>query len=366
MQSNNKKKICIVASSFGKGGAQKSAALQSIMLSNSGFDVHLVSVLDLIEYSYKGTLFNLGKLKNKDNSILGRIKRLLALKDYLKKHQFHCIIDNRSRIQGYREFIITKFIYKAPTVYVIHNFNTKKVFTKHKWLNKYLYKNEIMAAVSNEAEVKFKEQFKLNNIRTLYNTFESNIIEDLAIKKNEDLGNYILYFGRIDEAHKNLKFLIRCYKGSKLIELGFKLILLGNGEDLQTLKLYVESLKLEKDVIFKPFVANPFPLVKHARFTVLTSNFEGFPMVLIESLSIGTPMVSINCKSGPKEIIINEKNGLLVEGYKEEDFIEALNRFVLDETLYNQCKINTKKSIEQFKMKSITNDWITLINTIKA
>ncbi len=367
MQSNNKKKICIVASSFGKGGAEKSAALQSIMLSDAGFDVYLVSILDIIEYDYKGELLNLGLLKNKEDSYLGRFKRLLVLKNYIKKHKFHCIIDNRSRVQAYREFIITKYLYKVPTIYVTHNFNKEKAFTKYKWLNKYLYRNEIVITVSNEAEIEFKEAFKLNNIRTIYNTYNDDVIQNLVLEKNkalDSLGDYILYFGRIDEAHKNLKFLLRCYKKSRLAALGYKLILLGNGPDLKELISEVKLLALEKQVLFEPFKANPFAYVKQAYFTVLTSHYEGFPMSLIESLSVGTPVIAINCKSGPKEIISNEKNGLLVEGYKEEDFTEAMNRFVLDKTLYNQCKLNTKKSIEAFKMKSIMKDWITLINTL--
>jgi glycosyltransferase involved in cell wall biosynthesis len=55
--------------------------------------------------------------------------------------------------------------------------------------------------------------------------------------------------------------------------------------------------------------------VQNARFTVLTSHYEGFPMSMVESLALGTPVVTVDCNSGPREIVIDEYNGLLVENY---------------------------------------------------
>ena len=104
----DKKKICIVASSLSKGGAERSSAVLSQILSNLGYNVHIVIVLPGVDYKYSGELLNLGLLKNEDDSFLGRLRRLRLFRTYLITHDFDVIIDNRSRVQSYREFIISK------------------------------------------------------------------------------------------------------------------------------------------------------------------------------------------------------------------------------------------------------------------
>ncbi len=361
MQSNNKKKICIVVSSLGRGGAQKASATLSKMLHGLGYNVHIVSVLNKVEYDYRGTLFNLGALKDSNDTFLGRIDRLRKFKQYLKQHQFDCVIDNRARVSAYRAFLVSKFVYKnVRVIYAIHNYKTSHVFSKYNWLSRWLYKNENMVAVSKEARDKFKHKFKLNTIDTIYNAFDTeaaNAKNDSATPDTLNLDQYIIFFGRINDKHKNLKLLLEAYKQSKLSSLHYKLLILGDGENIEEIKDYAEQLNLKTDVVFKSYVVNPSNLVRNARFTVLTSRHEGFPMVLIESLSLETPVVAVDCKSGPKEVIVNGGNGLLVENYNANAFAEAMNRLVEDEQLYQTCKQNAKQSIARFSMDSIAKDW---------
>ena len=358
-------KICIVASSLAKGGAERSSATLSQMLCDIGHDIHLVTVLSGVAYPFSGVHFNLGELKDNKDDFLSRIKRLRVFKKYLESNKFDLIIDNRSRIQAYREFLITKFIYTIPTIYVLHNYKTSKVFTKYKWLNTFLYKEKVMTAVSKEATKKFREKFKLKDIRTIYNGFDFDEINNKALEGVVLENDFIIFYGRIDDEHKNLKMLLDSYKLSKLSEEGIKLLILGNGPDYDVIVQYSKALELEGYIVFKGFVTNPYPYVKKAIFMVLSSRFEGFPMVIPETLSLGVPVISVDCKSGPKEVIKNEVNGLLVENFDTNALSEAMNSFIFDNPLYQKCKLNAKKSVQHLEIQMIKLEWKQLLNELK-
>jgi glycosyltransferase involved in cell wall biosynthesis len=61
-------------------------------------------------------------------------------------------------------------------------------------------------------------------------------------------------------------------------------------------------------------------------------------MSIVESLALGTPVVAVDCNSGPREIVIDEYNGLLVENYNVKNLAAAFNRMIVDRELYNICK----------------------------
>jgi glycosyltransferase involved in cell wall biosynthesis len=367
LQSNNKK-ICIVASSLGKGGAERSAAQLSIMLHHLNYEVHIVTVLNHIAFEYKGTLLNLGILKDEDDTFLGRLKRLKYFKAYLKSHNFDLIIDGRARVQAYREFLISKWVYAGiPVVYVVHCYKISKAFTPFKALNKFLYKKAQMISVSHAAKNHFKKELQLQHVETIYNAFDFETLQKKAevIKAEDlDLKDYILFFGRIHDEPKNLKLLIDAYKQSKLPTENIPLLIVGDGPDLQEIKDYISVLQLEKHVIFKGFMLNPYPYVKNARFALLTSRHEGFPMVIPETLGLGTPMISVDCKSGPNEVIKSGYNGILVENFNVQALSDAMNSFIFDETLYQTCKLHAQESVQRFSVKNITSDWKQLLNKI--
>lgn len=362
MTKANNKKICIVVSSLGIGGAEKSSALLSILLNDLGFDIYIVSVLDCITYNYKGQLLNLGQLKKERDSHLGRLNRLLILKKYIKQHKFNYIIDNRSRIGALKEFIISRVIYKNTNViYSVHSFNTKQYITPNKFIGRIIYGTSYkIVVVSKAISEKLKSDYNFKNIEVIYNPIEDNLVDTLHQTKDE-AAKYILFYGRLDNDVKNISLLLSAYKTSLLPANNIKLKLLGDGKDLLFLQKEVITLQLSNYVEFLPYNPNPQPIVKNAFFTVLTSKYEGFPLVLIESLAIGTPVVSVDCKSGPNEIITNKENGLLVENFNADALATAMNTMLEDKQLYLHCKTNAQTSVAKFSKAIIAAQWQSLL-----
>lgn len=354
------KKICIVTTSLGRGGAERSTALLSVMLDNLGYNVHLVSVLNELDYEYSGTLLNLGIFKEKEDTILGRFKRFVLFKKYIEEQQFDIIIDNRTRLNILKEYLIKRFLYRnQKVVYVTRSSNFKMYLTNNVyWANKTFSNVFAHVGVSHEITNTIKTKFNFNNVLTINNPIDfknNDLLAQEPLEINED---FILFYGRLEDKVKNVSMLIDAYKISKLPQENVKLVVLGDGEDLAFLMDKANS----KSIVFKPFTNNPFPYVKNAKFCCLTSRFEGFPRVLIESLSLDTPVVTVDC-SGVKDIVKNEFNGLIVRNNNPEEFAEAMNRFIFDTELYKTCKLNAKESIAHLSLNNIAIQWHNLLKS---
>ena len=110
------------------------------------------------------------------------------------------------------------------------------------------------------------------------------------------------------------------------------------------------------------FQKNITPYIQHARCAILTSHFEGFPMAIIESLAVGTPVISVDCETGPKEIIQNNFNGLLVPNHDDIPLSEAIKTMIENEKLYQTCKNNAQKSVEHLSLTTIAQQWKQLLS----
>jgi glycosyltransferase involved in cell wall biosynthesis len=91
-----------------------------------------------------------------------------------------------------------------------------------------------------------------------------------------------------------------------------RLVVLGEGPERARLETLALELGISEDVAFCGFVPNPYAWMARARVVVMSSAWEGLPTVLIEALAVGTPVVSTDCPSGPREILDGGAFGSLV------------------------------------------------------
>ena len=361
--SKSQLKIAIVTSSLGGGGAQKSSANLSFVLSKLGHKIHVISVMNSIDYDFKGVLLNLGILKEKNDSVWGRIKRFWVFYNYLQTEQFDYIIDSRARPTFFKQFIINKLLYANQNViYVVHSSFLNNYFPSSKFLSRLLYTNATsIACVSKAVHNLVYEKYEFENISTVYNALPSS--QSIQSEKIIDLPqNYILFCGRVDDSIKNVSLLLDAYKRSNLKQNNIHLVILGDGPDVLKLKTKINKFELSNFVHFVPYTSQPDLIISKAIFSTLTSKFEGFPMVLIESLALGVPVVSVDCVAGPNEIISHKKNGLLVENHNPIALAQAFNLMVENHILYNRCRKNAKTSIDKFSINQISKIWANILS----
>ena len=120
----------------------------------------------------------------------------------------------------------------------------------------------------------------------------------------------LLGIGRLDR-QKDFPTLIRAFAQLRRQRL-VRLLILGEGPDRQALESLVRELDIADDVALPGFVSNPYAYLSRAAAFVLSSIYEGLPTVIIEALALGTPVVSTDCPSGPREILEGGRLGRLV------------------------------------------------------
>lgn len=361
----SKKKIALVGFRLSSGGGDRAMANLSNFFHKKGLEVHIIIFHDEFGYSYSGKVFNLGKLKNKTNGIFNKVKRFYRFNKYIKKQDFDFIVDFRFRINFIQELFISKYIYsKFKVFYTVHSSEINHYMPDNTFLTKLIYgNNHKIVTITNAMQYLIEEKHQLSNVSNIYNSID---IEQIVFKSGEDINldfDYILGAGRFDTNEKQFNKLIQAYSKSILPKKNIALVILGDGSKKEEFIKLAKANHVGDKVYFLGFKNNPYKYFRRARYFVLTSKYEGLPMVLLESLASGTPVVSFDCPTGPKEIIQHEINGLLIENQNIKNLVIGMNKMVLDETLYLKCKSNAVQSVERFSLNTIGNEWIKLMES---
>lgn len=358
MTLQNKYKIALIAYRLSGGGGDKVMANLSQFFDSCGIEVHIITVIDEPGYDYKGIVFSTQKHKVNDG-LIGRFTRLKALYQYFRKHKFDYIIDFRFRTKNLQELLISKLVYNAPFFLTVHSSDLTHYIPPNKsWANAIYNKAKAVVVITDYMQKKVKQQYDFKHIKLIYNPVDFDLVHQKMLKSIDLKGNFILAVGQMENTIKQFDHLLKAYANSAIT---IPLVICGDGKLINQYKELASQLNISQNVIFTGFQPNPYAYMYRAKFTVLCSAFEGLPNVLIESLACGTPVVSYNCVSGPNEIIIHEKNGLLVENQNINELALAMNRMWNDDVLYEYCKTNAITSVKKFDLETIGNQWLDLM-----
>lgn len=165
----------------------------------------------------------------------------------------------------------------------------------------------------------------------------------------------ILAIGRLDE-QKDFESLIRAF-GILRRDMDVKLVILGEGSRRSVLQKLIGTLGLENDVDLPGFAPNPYAFLGKADLFALSSLWEGLPNVLIEALALGTPIVSTDCETGPREILRNGRDGKLVPVADPAAMAVAMR-----EALQNQTRrMPAAESLRRFEFLPVVHQYLDLL-----
>lgn len=144
----------------------------------------------------------------------------------------------------------------------------------------------------------------------------------------------------------------------------WRLHIWGEGYLLDSLKAQAEKLGIANQTIFEGVTSDMHKAYADSSIYVMTSHFEGLPMVLLEAQATGLPIVSYACPSGPRDIVTDGKDGYLITPYDQDAFKERLIQLMESASLRQAMGQEAVQSAERFTTEAVMRQWETLFQSL--
>lgn len=376
-----KKNIAIIIPELRGGGAERIAGLLSKYLCDI-YNIYLFVEEDSeVVYDYGGTKIVL--------SADGKSK-VRFLKELKEQYHIDCSISfmthsNMLNIQSKGKETV---IFSIRTT-LSHRVLSKRIEHNIRWIN---HDADHLIALSEGCRKDLIQNYNISpdEVTAIYNFLDKDVILRKANQQNGDeillafkgQAKLVLHIGRLEKVKNQEKLLNQFLHLTK--QENVKLLIIGSGSEETNLHRQITKMGLTEKVKVLPYQENPFRYYQYADVFVLTSRAEGFSNVLLESMVLKTPVVSVDCMSGPRELIAGDKdysrkingyeiceNGILVEDAEtdntgETDYLcQAMRKVLTDEAMREKIITNALKFVEGYSNQKILNQWIDVIeNTV--
>lgn len=201
---------------------------------------------------------------------------------------------------------------------------------------------------------KYYKEYDREKIVTISNpcSFEAQKCE----KKKKQL----LYVGRLDKGQKRPDRLLKIWRKLYKKFPGWEMVIVGDGKERE--RLEIQARKLER-VSFLGF-QSPEPYYRDASIFCMTSNFEGFPMVLPEAMAFGTIPFVFDSFPAVHDILEEGKTGFLVKPFSIKEYARKLERLMSDEEKRAVMAQNCMNNVTRFSLNNIVVKWEALFNSL--
>jgi glycosyltransferase involved in cell wall biosynthesis len=174
----------------------------------------------------------------------------------------------------------------------------------------------------------------------------------------------VIMVGRYNDA-KGYDYLIPAWDIVHRRHPDWILVVYGSGELYENVVRWVKERNLEKSIILNQ--PTDFIMEKYleSSICVLSSRYEGFSLVITESMACGVPVVSFDCPHGPRTIISNGEDGILVEYKNTKALAEGICHLMEDEELRKSFGEKARLNILRFSKENVMPRWEMLFNKLK-
>lgn len=355
-------KLLFFISSLHGGGAERVMVVLCNELTERGHEVYLATNIDIpfaYEIDDRIKIIDLypkrSDKRNIANKIRNRLRTYSRIREVVKETKPDVATSFMLGLNT--EVLISTIDIKTPIIASEHStFDIK--YSPIKYIKRF-HINKLAAFVT----ILTQYDYEFIGDRLKNKIIMPNPLSFDICKGKDQREQVILAAGSIDRWEgKGFDNLIKVWGTVSLKFPNWKLQIAGNGkeENFEFLRKIAKDNDVEHSVEFLGFQSNLDQLLQQKAIFVLSSRYEGLPMILIEAMSQGASCIAFDCKTGPNEIIIHNESGILVEDQNMEEMEKSLVRLISDEALRNKLSEGGLKEAEKFSVDKIVDKWETL------
>jgi glycosyltransferase involved in cell wall biosynthesis len=322
-----KKNLVLFIPSIEDGGVEKNLFIVANYLSKKIDNIEIITCNNNFKNKFNNHIRFIGTRNKFWNNCNKKIKYTICLLILFKKLLFK---KEKMLVFAFQANIYTIIISKIFNTKVVTRSNTSILGWSKNKIKLFFYRLFLNLAddIIVNSKLFQKEFLKKFNIKVkyIYNPFDKNVVRT-NISKNKKIHFFkkdtlnLLSIGRLTDQKDQLTLL----KSMKLVDAKLKprLVVIGRGKNFYALEKYAREKNMQKYIKFTGYLKNPYHYIKKAKILILTSKFEGLPNILIEAQFFKKYIISTDCPTGPKEILLNGLAGDLIKigDYKKLAFL---------------------------------------------
>ena len=352
------KKICFMINTLTGGGAERVTSIVTSHLSqNSDMEIHLITLAKKEkEYELAPEVIR----HNLDLDFLstkGMIKSFLVTRKYMSSLNCDCYVG----IDIFANIIVSSLNVLSKRRTIISERNApKQVQIKGimKILRKMFYRFADCVVFQTEGAKNDSPSNIAQKGVVIPNPVKSNLPRNIPTE------HVICAAARLSE-EKNYYLLINAFKEVVKSHPEYSLSIFGQGVMENELKEYVDGLGLTDKIVFEGYCDDVHDRIKNAEVFVLSSNYEGLPNSLLEAMAMGFAVISTDCPpGGPRSLIDDGKNGILVPVGDENAMIDALLRYIEDSNFRKKAGELALEVNNKYAVENITSAWHDCIENV--
>jgi GalNAc-alpha-(1->4)-GalNAc-alpha-(1->3)-diNAcBac-PP-undecaprenol alpha-1,4-N-acetyl-D-galactosaminyltransferase len=353
-------KILFIINHLSAGGAEKVLTVLANTLSKKGINVCIATISQNAPFyalSDEISLLHI-PVKRASSSLLNRIlapfSLLFGIKKVIEEVQPDVTISFTTTMNVYS--IIASKMTPIPLIVSEHTnfYNVRNGLWRRIRDRVYPFADTLVVLTDHDKE---KYSFVKNVVR-IYNPLR--LEEKHKYVEREQI---VLAVGRLYRV-KGFDLLLKSF--ARLNQSGWHLVILGEGEERTNLQSLAKELRISDQVEMPGTVKDVEIYYKKASIFVLSSRAEGFPGALCEAMGYGCAVVAYDCITGPRDIITDGTDGLLVRPENIDDLAKSIQSLIDNPDKREALSLNAKKIAARLDEETIAEEWLKTIDALLA